>query len=203
MPKGLRSCEHELDITNCVVCSHNTEVEAALALLPTPDLMHRCINCDGGSLAERQECIKNGVWLTAFEVATLRTALTRAAHIEAAAKSLADTCELACDGLLYDTPEDEAALDDVATFAPHSTERMADMDADAIKAAVERECYFDDQPERPLTAALVALYLASLDRPDHGHECDCGGHDVGQHSCHQYHAARDAVTAIVEGSEAP
>jgi hypothetical protein len=25
MPKGLRSCEHELDISNCVVCSSNTE----------------------------------------------------------------------------------------------------------------------------------------------------------------------------------
>jgi hypothetical protein len=75
---------------------------------------------------------------------------------------------------------------------------MADMDADAIKAAVECECYFDYQPERPLTAALVALYLAAV--AHYSLPVGCLESDW-QSTGAEAERATAAVTAILEGSE--
>jgi hypothetical protein len=77
------------------------------------------------------------------------------------------------------------------------------VDADAIIKAVERECYYDDHPVRPLTAALVALYEAELLLTE------CVTCDVtlnGNAPCEPPCRVKElveAVTALLKGSETP
>jgi hypothetical protein len=72
------------------------------------------------------------------------------------------------------------------------------MDADAIIKAVERECYYDDHPVRPLTAALVnAVVGMPRDRILYADS------SAGLLAYNIANENYEAVTAILEGSETP